>query len=112
VLGGHRPAATVEGISQGGVSLKTTRIALPTEEPTLPGGAASEIITNNCTACHSVEMITMQPPLDAKTWGKEVAKMREVFHGAIDPKDDAAIVAALGKLPTQQAKAVEQAAKR
>jgi len=104
VLGGKRDAGGDAGaVAMGGVSLKPVAITLPTDEPTLPGGAASEIITNNCTACHSVEMITMQPPLDAKTWGKEVAKMREVYRAAIDPADDAALVTALGKLPTQQA---------
>lgn len=104
VLGGHRPGSGGDmagAISQGGVSLKSTQIALPTDEPVLPGGAASDIITNNCTACHSVEMIEMQPPLDAKTWTAEVTKMRMVFHAAVDEKDVPAIVAALSALPTQ-----------
>lgn len=104
VLGGHKPkgAAAGSAIVSGGTSLKSTTISLPTEEPALPGGEASDIITNNCTACHSTEMITMQPPLDAKTWGSEVVKMRTVFHAQVDEKDDPAIVAALMKLPTQQ----------
>jgi mono/diheme cytochrome c family protein len=104
VLGGRHPGTVGGGssIAEGGVSLKSTTIALPTEEPVLPGGAASEIITNNCTACHSPEMILMQPPLDAKTWGAEVAKMRTAYRAAIDPKDDSAIVKALMALPTQQ----------
>ncbi|MFX7621061.1 hypothetical protein ABTJ52_22125, partial [Acinetobacter baumannii] len=66
------------------------------------GGAASDIITNNCTACHSPEMILMQPPLDAKTWGSEIDKMRSAYKAAIDPKDVPAITAALMKLPSQQ----------
>lgn len=102
VLGGHGPKNKAPGsITVGGIALASTTIALPTDEPQLTG-AAAEIITNNCTACHSVEMIRMQPPLDAKTWGAEVTKMRNVFHAAIDAKDDAAIVAALLALPTQQ----------
>lgn len=102
VLGGPRPkGAATSAITMGGTSLASTTIALPTDEPQLPG-AGTEIITNNCTACHSAEMIRMQPPLDAKTWGAEVVKMRTVFHAAIDAKDDAAIVAALLALPTQQ----------
>ena len=102
VLGGYKPkGAAPAAITMGGTSLASTKIALPTDEPQL-AGAATEIITNNCTACHSVEMIQMQPPLDAKTWGAEVTKMRTVFHAAIDAKDDPAIVTALLALPTQQ----------
>ncbi len=104
VLGGHRTGKAVptSTISLGGVALASTTITLPSAEPTLPGGAASEIITNNCTGCHSVEMITMQPPLDAKAWGAEVTKMRGAYHAAIDAKDDPALVKALMALPSQR----------
>lgn len=103
VMSGHRPGAEPAGtLSQGGVSLRSTKISLPTDEPVLPGGAASDIVTNNCTGCHSVEMIEMQPPLDAKTWAKEIDKMRTAYHAAVDPKDDAAIITALMALPTQR----------
>ena len=105
VLGGHRPtpgAAPSSAITMGGTSLKSTSIMLPANEPSLPGGPATEIVTNNCTACHSVEMITMQPPLDAKTWGAEITKMRSVYHARIDEKDDPALVKALMGLPSQQ----------
>ena len=114
VIGGHRAGRLPVGpaISVGGVSLASTSITLPTDEPVLPGGAASDIITNNCTACHSAQMITMQPPLDAKTWGAEVAKMRTVFHAAVDPKDDAAIVKALLALPQQRKVALLQPQQR
>jgi hypothetical protein len=106
VLGGHHPrgADQASAITMGGTTLKSTKIMLPGDEPVLPGGAASDIITNNCTACHSVEMIEMQPPLDAKGWTTEITKMRSVFHAAIDPQDDAAITKALLALPTQQKK--------
>lgn len=103
VINDRRPGVEVAGvISQGGVSLKSTKIDLPVDEPVLPGGAASDIVTNSCTACHSVEMIEMQPPLDAKTWAKEVDKMRATFHAVVDPKDDPAIIKALLALPTQR----------
>lgn len=103
VLGGRKSGGVGPGaISQGGVLLKSTSITLPTDEPVFPGGAASDVLTNNCTACHSAEMILMQPPLDAKTWNAEVTKMRTVFHAAIDEKDQPAIVTALLALPAQR----------
>lgn len=104
MLKGRHPTGEglVGTISEGGASLKSTSITLPTDEPVLPGGAASDIVANNCTACHSSEMILMQPPLDAKTWGSEIAKMRTAYKAPLDAKDDAAIVKALLTLPSQQ----------
>ncbi|MGJ3648501.1 cytochrome C nitrite reductase [Sphingomonas sp. GlSt437] len=112
VLGGHRTTGPSSAISEGGVSLKSTTITLPTTEPVLPGGAKSDIITNNCTACHSPEMILMQPPLDAKTWGTEIDKMRSAYKAAIDPKDVPAITAALLALPSQRKPTATPAAPR
>lgn len=76
--------------------LATKTIELPADRATLPAGA--EIVTTNCTGCHSAEMLTTQPPLDAKTWGAEIAKMRKVYHAPIDPADDERLVTALLKL--------------
>lgn len=68
-------------------------IELPADRATLPAGA--EIVTTSCTGCHSAEMLTTQPRLDAKTWAAEIAKMRKVYHAPIDPADDERLVAAL-----------------
>ena len=76
----------------------SSSITLPPETAALPASAAGELVTNNCTACHSVEMITRQPPLDAKKWAATVAKMRATYHAEIAPDADPALVKALLEL--------------
>lgn len=83
--------------------LASKAIDLPGDGAPLPERAA--IVTQNCTGCHSSEMLTTQPVLDAKTWAAEIDKMRKVYHAPIDAKDDARLIAALTALPTQQADA-------
>ena len=80
-----------------GFALKSASIALPDDAVTLPPTAA--IVTQNCTGCHSSEMIAAQPPLDAAKWQAEIDKMRKVFKAPIDPADDARLIAALVALP-------------
>ncbi|MBA3879653.1 MAG: cytochrome C nitrite reductase [Sphingobium sp.] len=80
-------------------------IDLPGDAAALPAGPAFALVTQHCTGCHSAEMLTTQPKLDAKTWAAEVAKMRTVYHAPIDPAEDAALVKALGALPGQGASA-------
>lgn len=77
-------------------ALTSAAITLPPETLVLP--ASVEVVTTNCTACHSPEMILSQPALDAATWQKEIDKMRTAYHASIDPKDDARLVAALVRL--------------
>lgn len=74
-------------------ALRPAAITLPAERITLP--PAAEIVTINCTACHSPEMILSQPRLDAATWQKEIDKMRTAYRATINPRDDAALIAAL-----------------
>ncbi len=74
-------------------ALRSAAITLPADRITLP--PAAEIVTINCSACHSPEMILSQPALDAATWQKEIDKMRTAYHASIDPEDDKALVAAL-----------------
>jgi cytochrome c5 len=95
-----RTAAPADTAPAAPIALTSQTIALPDETATLP--ASAEILTTNCTACHSPEMLLTQPKLDAKTWTAEVAKMRSVYKAAIDPKDDPKLVAALLTLPNQK----------
>ncbi|MBX9797346.1 cytochrome C nitrite reductase [Sphingomonas sp.] len=81
--------------------LKSKAIDYPQDRVTLPESPANDLITQNCTGCHSVEFLTAQPPLDAKKWAGVLAKMRKVYHAPIDPADDARLVEALGTLPGQ-----------
>jgi hypothetical protein len=89
------PATPVTTVSKGGVTLKSGTILLPDETARFPEGAAGELITNNCTACHSAEMILVQPRMGADKWQGEIDKMRSVYHAQVSRNDDAALVAAL-----------------
>lgn len=80
---------------------KNKAIELPADGLSLAPGPGNDLIAQNCTGCHSAEMLTTQPPLDAKTWAAEIAKMRKVYHAPVDPADDARLVAALAALPGQ-----------
>jgi mono/diheme cytochrome c family protein len=60
-----------------------------------PAGTAADVVTNNCTACHSPGMILNQPPLTATQWRAEVTHMRRDFKAPIAEDDVAAIVAYL-----------------
>lgn len=80
-------------------AFKPVSIALPAETAALPEAAAA--VTQNCSGCHSVEMITAQPPLDAAKWQAEIDKMRKVFKAPVDPADDKTLIAALMALPGQ-----------
>lgn len=82
------------------IALASQSITLPDETATLP--ASAEILTTNCTACHSAEQLLTQPRLDAKTWTAEIGKMRTAYKASIDPKDDPKILAALLTLPNQK----------
>ena len=77
-------------------------IDLPGDAAALPAGPAFALVTQHCTGCHSAEMLTTQPKLDAKTWAAEVAKMRTVYHAPVNPADDDRLVAALMNLPSQR----------
>ena len=80
------------------ITLTSQSITLPVETATLP----AEILSVNCAACHSPEMILSQPKLKPEQWQAEVTKMRGAYKASIDEKDDAKIIAALLALPNQK----------
>jgi len=71
------------------------RIALPDEPAIQLGGSDPALIERSCAACHSLEMITTQPPLSAEKWAATIEKMRTVYGAQIAKGDEAALVAAL-----------------
>lgn len=95
---GDRPAAG-NTVSGGGITLVSDRIDLPVEKATLPAG--HDLIVENCTACHSAEMLTTQPPLTVEKWQATIDKMRTVYKAPIDPENDAGLIEQLTGLPTQ-----------
>lgn len=102
-----RPPAITEGgnsVTVAGTTLASQTLTLPEDKATFPAGPDAALLTVNCTACHSPEMILVQPPLGTDKWQGEVDKMRKAYHATIDPKDDAKIVAALVRLQKSQGK--------
>ncbi|MDY7524158.1 cytochrome C nitrite reductase [Sphingomonas sp. AAP5] len=98
LLGGcQRYATPGETRTSGGgaraIALSSQSITLPTESVTLP--ASAEIVSTNCTACHSAEQILTQPRLKPEQWATEVAKMRTAYKASIAEADDPKLVAAL-----------------
>jgi len=112
VVGGywllHRPPAvteTADSVSAAGVTLTSQKLTLPEEQLSFPQGTEGELLTINCTACHSPEMILNQPRLAADKWQATIDKMRKVYHASIAQGDDARLIAALMALPAQRAPA-------
>lgn len=91
-------AAAAGGCSRSEVDaapkLTKVDVTLPSEEAFFEGPQADTLNTN-CTACHSAEMVLLQPSLSAMQWTSVVKKMREVYKAPIAEEDDADIVAAL-----------------
>ncbi|MEO5867543.1 MAG: hypothetical protein ABIS14_05670 [Sphingomonas sp.] len=103
----HRPPViheTADSVALGDVELTSQTLALPDDKAAFPAGPDGDLLTANCTACHSPEMILVQPPLAADKWRGEIDKMRKAYHAAIDPKNDVEIAAALGRLQRSQGK--------
>lgn len=92
-------AASAPSVSGNGITLMSDAITLPEETVALPAG--SDLVTANCTACHSAEMLTTQPVLNAEKWQATLDKMRTVYKAPIAPTDDKALIAGLLALPTQ-----------
>lgn len=61
-------------------------------------GEGSDPVNENCTACHSAEMVLAQPPLAKAVWQSEVTKMMKVYKASVDEKDIPAIIAYLSKV--------------
>ena len=92
--------AAAPSVSGGGITLTSDAITLPEESAALPAG--SDLIAAKCTACHSPEMLTTQPPLNAEKWQATIDKMRGVYKAPIAPADDKPLIAELLALPTQR----------
>lgn len=69
---------------------KPLTYVLPDETAMLHAGkgAGFEATQNNCTACHSLDYLNMQPPkMGAGFWNAEVTKMIKTYHASIDEAD-------------------------
>lgn len=72
-------------------------ITLPAVETNLATGEGKIVVTSNCSSCHSLDYIVMQPKLSADAWTGTVNKMRKVFGAEIADEDAATIASYLAK---------------
>ena len=71
---------------------KSQNIELPVDAATFPDGPNVKVVTQNCLACHSADMVLDQPLLPRATWAAEVTKMRNVYKAPVSDADAALIV--------------------
>ncbi len=66
----------------------------PDEVAAFRPGPNLDTVRNNCTACHSADYISTQPPMKNKKefWQAEVTKMIKVYGAPIDEADVGKIV--------------------
>jgi len=71
---------------------KTQAVELPADATAFPDGPNVKVVTQNCLACHSADMVLDQPLLPRATWAAEVTKMRNVYKAPVSDADAALIV--------------------
>lgn len=76
-------------------AFQNTSVTLPEATAAFAPGPQGELLTANCTACHSAEMILTQPKLAKPAWEAAVAKMVKVYKAPIAEGDMPRIVDAL-----------------
>ena len=77
--------------AQSSIVLKSDSIDLPDRGVMFPG-PGSDVVNNNCLACHSAGMVLNQPALTAAAWQAEAEKMIHVYKAPVDEKDVPEIV--------------------
>lgn len=94
------PDAVLGGasVTAQGFTLTSVQTTLPADDMTLPPGPGVELVSANCTACHSPAMILTQPALKPDQWLATIKKMREIYHAPIAERDGPAIAAYLSGL--------------
>src|SRR6187551_3139512 len=61
-------------------------IKLPPETATFKQDVGAEIANGQCLICHSIEYVSMQPPMPRAFWKSSVQKMQQKY-GAPIPED-------------------------
>ncbi len=91
-------AQTPSTVTAAGITLHSDAFAPPPGDRAFAGGDQAEVVSANCTTCHSAGMVLNQPALSAATWTEEVNKMRVVYKAPVAAEDVPAIVAYLAQL--------------
>lgn len=82
----------------------TTEASADESEIVLKQAPGADVVEGNCAACHSLDMIQMNDPVqDEKGWAETVGKMVRVMGAPISEEDQKQIIAYLAanysKLP-------------
>ena len=77
--------------AQSPLTLKSVSVDLP-DRGTMFSGPESDVVNNNCLACHSAGMVLNQPRLSKQAWTAEVHKMINNYKAPVAPEDVGAIV--------------------
>ncbi|MDB5595387.1 MAG: sulfite:cytochrome oxidoreductase subunit [Hyphomicrobiales bacterium] len=79
------------GVTTVGIGLATASpvtYKLPEETATFRPGSGVEAAKNNCSACHSADYVSIQPPKKGKAfWEAEVTKMIKTYKAQITDAD-------------------------
>jgi hypothetical protein len=73
-------------------TLKSLKLDVPTSDAMFPPGPGSDVINNNCLACHSADHVLNQPSLSRDAWQEVVNKMITAYKAPVSPEDSKAIV--------------------
>ena len=92
------PAPAPSIVSVNGVTLRSVNVDIPNRDREF-AGPGSDVINNNCLACHSAGMVLTQPRLPRAVWQAEVEKMRNTYKAPVEAEDVPAIVDYLANLP-------------
>jgi hypothetical protein len=60
-----------------------TRVELPASVTPFPAGDGAIIANSQCLACHSVDMVLLQPPLTPEQWKTSINKMRNAYGASL-----------------------------
>lgn len=76
-------AAAVAGASLLALAADKESWKLPPETAKLAPGEGAPLVTAQCVACHSLDYISTQPPMNRAGWTATVVKMKEKYGAPI-----------------------------
>lgn len=86
-------AASLVAAKRHSAAARPQTYVLPEETATLRDGPGKETAQSNCSACHSVDYVTTQPPGKGRAfWEGAVKKMVKAYHARISDEDAKTII--------------------
>jgi sulfite dehydrogenase (cytochrome) subunit B len=94
-----KPSAAVLALAAVASAAIAAPYRLPPEPAiALPPGPGVELVQAHCSACHSLDYITTQPPAMGQAfWADTIAKMIKTYGAEIPADHQAAIIAYLAR---------------